>query len=139
MQTQPTDILNKEPLRVLYNKDKDRNVDVLSVLQKRQYAGKERAAKKQRTGTAPVTVTQSSNTNTTKRIQRKLQAKHTAQLEKIHKFYTTEIASLQSAWEEERGDLDDVINTQQFKINEVNHFKNIEKQILTSILSSLNE
>eukprot|EP00339_Tiarina_fusa_P030371 CAMPEP_0117005200 /NCGR_PEP_ID=MMETSP0472-20121206/5908_1 /TAXON_ID=693140 ORGANISM="Tiarina fusus, Strain LIS" /NCGR_SAMPLE_ID=MMETSP0472 /ASSEMBLY_ACC=CAM_ASM_000603 /LENGTH=134 /DNA_ID=CAMNT_0004706387 /DNA_START=111 /DNA_END=512 /DNA_ORIENTATION=- len=100
-------------------------MNVLSVLQKRQLGGKDgAAAKKQK-------ITISTEDKPVKRTKRKHSRAHTLQVERIHKFYTSEICSLQSAWESERSTLQENIDSlRQQLANEQEEKKLMEEKFI---------
>mmetsp|Transcript_10214 Transcript_10214/g.12607 ORF Transcript_10214/g.12607 Transcript_10214/m.12607 type:complete len:181 (-) Transcript_10214:69-611(-) len=96
--------------RVLYDEKQDKNVNIASVLQKRQQQGKEPGAKKQRVASELVVRGDKQKARLArKQRQRKQTEAYTKQIERIHKFYTSEISALQHAWDTERETLEDKV------------------------------
>lgn len=85
-----------------------RVVNVNTLLRKRDLASKQGTAKKQKTN--ELSLDDSRKLSKYLRNQSKqLTSQHTQQLERVHKFYTSEITSLQNGWDIERQELEERI------------------------------
>ena len=115
-----------QAFRVLYDKGQDPNVEITSLLQKRQHniKGKTSLKKKQRTHDVSITGKQS-NTKSSRlneqlaKQNEQMSLRHAREVQQIHQFYTSQISSLQANWEVERAQFQETIEILEQQLEEV--------------------